>query len=255
MSFFDVLRGELAKARTLRPVVRAVLSSVALSLAYCLIEASPDLGFTTPETAGVHALANLSFLAAVVGVLVVSGEHAGGQLTTTVLAAPRRGRVLAAKLLIASGLTTALGLLLAVLVATLVQAPLGDRSVWTTGNGGTLLASLALGVVSWTALGLLSACAAFLVRSQTAVLTGMIVLTFGGVPLMMALPVFQYLPASAAVLLFVNREQQTSDWLNPPDLTVAGAGATVALWCVAAVVSAAVVFVRRDVGARQAVVE
>lgn len=83
----------------------------------------------------------------------------------------------------------------------------------------------------------------------------MIVLTFGGTPLMMALPIFQYLPTNAGVLMYIDRANQTSDWLNPPDITVPAAGATLAAWCIAAVVAATVVLRRRDIGARQASTE
>lgn len=255
MTLLNVLRGEISKVRTLRPLVLAIALTIVLTLAYCVIEARPELGLSTPDTAGVYALANLSFFPAITGVLVVSSEYSGGQLTTTALTVPRRGRVLTAKLLIAAALTTVLGLLLAVFIATIVQIPLADQSVWATEDAGPLLSSLALGVASWTAFGVLSACAAFLVRSQTVVLAATVVLTFGGFPLMMAVPVFQYLPANAGVLMYLNREQQTSDWLIPPDVTVSGAAITVAAWCTLAIIAAAVAFLRRDIGARHAAIE
>ncbi len=257
MRFTDVLRGEIVKIRTHRAVMLTVLASAVLTLAYCLIEAGPPhkLGLSTPETAAVYAMANFSFFAAIVGVLIASSEDGGGQLTTSVLAVPRRGRMLAAKLILSAIITTALGLLLAVYIATIVQAPLGDQSVYATGTASILLSSLALAVCSWTAVGVISTSIAFIIRSQTVALAGMIVLSFGGTPLMMALPIFQYLPTNAGVLMFIDRANQTSDWLNPPDITVPVAGATVAAWCVAAIVAATVVLLRRDIGARQAALE
>lgn len=255
MRFADVLRGEIVKIRTSRALMLTILATVVLTLAYCILEARPVLGLSTPETAGVYAMANLSFFAAIVGVLVASSEYGGGQLTTSVLAVPRRGTILAAKLLLSALLTAVLGLLLAVFIATIVQAPLGDQSVYITGTAGTLLSSLALAICSWIGLGIISTCAAFIIRSQTVALAGMIVLSFGGTPLMMALPVFQYLPTNAGVLMFIDRENQTSDWLNPPDITVPTAGITVAAWCVIAIIAAAIVLLRRDIGARQASLE
>lgn len=252
MSFADVLRGETVKARTSRALMLTVLATVLLTLGYCLLEAGPELGLSTPQTAGVYAMANLSFFAAIAGVLIASSEYGGGQLTASVLAVPRRWRILAAKLVLSAAITTVLGLLLAVFIATIVQAPLGDRSVYATGTAGTLLTSLALAVASWTGLGILSTCVAFIIRSQTIAIATMVVLSFGGTPLMMALPIFQYLPANAGVLLFIDRENQTSDWLNPPDITVPAAGLALALWCATAIIAAAIVLIRRDVGARQA---
>jgi ABC-type transport system involved in multi-copper enzyme maturation permease subunit len=213
------------------------------------------VGVSTPETAGVYAMSNLSFFATIVGVLIASSEYGGGQLTTSALAVPRRGRILAAKLILSTVITTLLGVLLAVFIATIMQTPLRELSVYATGNSGTLLTSLALGVASWTALGVIGTSVAFIIRSQTVALAGMIVVSFGGVPLMMAVPLFQYLPTNAGVLMFINREQQTSEWLNPPDISVPVASITVAAWCLAAIIAATIVFLRRDIGARQATVE
>ncbi len=255
MRFTDVLRGESVKARTHRALTLTVLATIILTLGYCLLEAGPDLGFATPQSAGVYAMANLSFFAAIVGVLISSSEYGGGQLTTTVLAAPRRGRILAAKLILSAVITTALGLLLAIFIATIVQAPLGDQSVYATGTEAELFTSLGLAVASWTGLGIISTAVAFVIRSQTIALTVMIVLSFGGTPLMMALPIFQYLPTNAGVLMFIDRANQTSDWLNPPDITVPVAGITLALWCVASIITAAIVLLRRDVGSPQAAID
>ena len=253
MTLTDALRAEVAKARTHPPLVAAILATIVLTLAFCVLDARPDLGLSTPQTAGVYAMANLSFFAAVVGVLIASSEYGGGQLTASVLAVPRRGRILVAKLMVSATVTTMLGILLAVFVATIVQAPLGEHSVHATGTSGTLLRSLALATCSWTAIGVIGTCAAVAFRSQTAVLTGMIALSFGGTPLMMAVPVFQYLPTNAGVLMFIDRPNQTSDWLNPPDVSVPVAGITLAVWCVAAVAAAAASLARRDIGARHAV--
>lgn len=257
MTFLDSLRCEAVKLGTLRSFMVTVAAAVALALGYCLITAGPPekLGLSTPETAGVFAMANLSFFAAIAGALIASSEHAGGQLTSSVLAVPRRSRILAAKIVWSAVVSTALGLVLAAFIATVVQFPLGQESAYARGTTGTLLSSLALAALSWTSVGVISTCAALIVRSQTVVLSAMIVLSFGGTPLMMAVPLLQYLPTNAGVLMYIDRANQTSDWLNPPDIGVGAAAATVGAWCLLAVVAAAVVFLRRDVGARQAVSE
>ncbi|GAA3836340.1 ABC transporter permease subunit [Brevibacterium ammoniilyticum] len=255
MRFADVLRGEAAKAWTLRSLRWTILVTVVASLAFCLVDAGPVTGLSTPETAGVYAMANFSFFAAIAGVLIASSEYGGGQLTTTALAVPRRGRTLAAKLLLSAIIATAQGLILAVFIATIQQFPLGEQSVYATGTAGALLGSLVLAVCSWTAIGILSTSIAVIIRSQTIAPASMIVLTFGGTPLMMALPIFQYLPTNAGVLMYIDRANQTSDWLNPPDITVPAAGVTLTAWCIAAVVAATGVLRRRDIGARQASTE
>lgn len=248
MTFADVLTGEILKARTHRALVATVAAAITITLGFCFLDASPDLGFGTPEAAGVYTMANFSFFAAVVGVLLTSSEYGGNQLTTSALAVPHRKRILAAKLILSAFLTTGLGLLAAVFIATIEQAPLGIRSVYATRTSGTLLLSLALAVASWTAIGLISTCLAVVIRSQTAALATMIVLSFGGTPLMMAVPIFQYLPTNAGVLMFIDRKTQTSDWLNPPDVTPTTAGITLAAWCVAAILTATLVIDHRDIG-------
>lgn len=255
MRFTDVLRGEAVKAATLRSLQTTVVATAVVALAFCLLDAGPELGLSTPQTAGVYAMANFSFFAAIGGVLIASSEYSGGQLTTSVLAVPRRGSILAAKLVLTAVVTTGQGVLFAALIATIYQLYLGDQSVYATGTASTLLLTLALAVCSWTALGIISTCIAFIIRSQTITLAIMIVLAFGGTPLMMALPAFQYLPSNAGVLMFIDRENQTSDWLHPPDITVPVAGITLALWCVATITAAALVLARRDIGARQAILE
>ncbi|MGC4151919.1 MAG: hypothetical protein QM628_02410 [Propionicimonas sp.] len=255
MRFADVLRGEIVKVCTYRALILTILASIILTLAYCILDAGPELRFSTPQTAGVYAMANLSFFAAIAGVLIASSEYAGGQLTATALAVPRRGKVLAAKLVLSAIITAGLGLVLAVYIATITQAPLGDQSVYATGTANTLLSSLALAIASWIGVGIISTSLAFIIRSQTIALAAMIVLAFGGTPLMIALPVFQYLPTNAGVLMYIDRENQTSDWLSPPDITVLAAAITLAIWCIAAVTAATIALTRRDIGARQAAVE
>lgn len=252
MRFTDVLASEIVKARTHRAVRVTVIVAVGFSLIYCLLDASPDLGLASPATAGVYAMANLSFFAAIVGVLIASSEYVGGQLTTSVLAVPQRAKTLAAKLMVSATATTALGLALAAAIATIEQAPLGVRSAYATGTGTVLISNLGLAVVSWTGVGLLSTSIAFVIRSQTGALVTMIVLSFGGTPLMMALPVLQYLPTNAGVLMFIDRANQTSDWLNPPTITPLASGVVLALWCLAAMAAAMWAFRRRDIGPRQA---
>lgn len=251
----DVLRGEIVKACTLRGLRITVVVSIVVAIAYCLLDASPELGLSTPQTAGVYAMANFSFFAAITGVLIASSEYGGGQLTTSALAVANRGRMLAAKLIVSAVVATVLALVLAVGIAVIVQAPLGDRSVYVTGTAGPLLTSLALAVASWTGIGLIGTCAAVVVRSQTIVLTAMVVLSFGGTPLMMAVPAFEYLPTNAGVLMYIDRGTQTADWLNPPDLTAPLAAIVLTAWCTAAIIAAMVVLKRRDIGTRQAVLE
>lgn len=259
MTWRHVIGGEIAKAKTLRPLRSAVLVAIVLTIAYCVADAmtsgSGERAVTIPATAaGVYGMANLSFFAIIVAVLVTASEYAGGQITTTMLATPRRGQLFAAKLLVSTAIVTVLAVFVATCIAVFYQAAFGQESVFVVGGVGTLLAALARGIGFWVLLGVIASCLAVVVRSQTVVLSAMIVATFGGIPLMMTATIFQYLPTNAGQLMFIG-DDQTGDWLNPPTLGVTGAVITTMAWCVVALIVATAVLHRRDVGARQGIVE
>jgi len=100
-----LVRVELLKLRTTRTAAGLLAAAVGISLLWCFLEASragtvsavPALstsaGQTTIITGGVWSL----LLAAVLGVLVTSGEFRHATVTSTYLATPDRKRVLAAK--------------------------------------------------------------------------------------------------------------------------------------------------------------
>lgn len=100
-----LVRVELLKLRTTRTAAGLLAAAIGISLLWCLLEASragtvsavPPLstaaGQTTIITGGVWSL----MLAAVLGVLVTSGEFRHSTVTSTYLATPDRQQVLAAK--------------------------------------------------------------------------------------------------------------------------------------------------------------
>jgi len=135
---------------------------------------------------------------------VITAEYASGTMSTTVLAVPRRGLVLLAKTLLASGVSFALGVVL-VLVGTGVVAPLmGDVGDFTgtqlaataAGGGGycALLAATTLGVGTAT-------------RSTAATLTGVVIAlllapqVLSGLSLQWLVDTSTYLPGAAALPL------------------------------------------------------
>lgn len=264
MTFLDVLAGELRKTLTLRPLLVAVAVSAALLLAYCALDGpgvrsafeptSADyLPEARPEEAGVYAFGLLTLFPIIAGVLVASHEHAGGQLTTSALSSPRRGRLVAAKLVIAAGISLVLGIFLAALVFLFHQAALGGLSAVATGRGEELATTLARAVACWVLIGVTSTCAALLLRSSVVVLAVLITTSLLGPALAGLSSVFAYLPLISApdmIGLGPAFVVQTS-----PDFDAADAALTAVGWTAAGVVAAVMAFRRRDVGPRQASVE
>ncbi|MGA5627608.1 ABC transporter permease [Streptomyces sp. SID4956] len=121
-----LLRSEWTKLRS----VRSLLLTLALSFAfvaglsaYLLVEgqtlgdsaaAGIPFSFTAVYPLGVLALV-------VLGVLVVTGEYSSGSIRASVVAAPRRTGLLLAKAAVLTGVTTALGAVMSVLLYLLTR--------------------------------------------------------------------------------------------------------------------------------------
>ncbi|RAX24741.1 hypothetical protein DRB06_00005 [Actinomyces sp. Z5] len=256
MSFVDVLASETRKALTLPSLRLTVTLTILLMASYCALDARGARSALLsgqdamgPQELGVYALANLAFLPVIAAVLIASSEHAGGQLTDSILAVPRRHLLVLAKLTLAAMLIFAEAALLSIMILAFYQGGLGSISVFASGQGTHYLASLAMGTAYWTLLGLFSTSVAMVVRSQTTVLAVMILLTGAGMAFLMINKVFQYLPTNAGLMMFIG--DQTEDLANPPDLEPTPATAVVVAWVLVAIATALVAIKRRDVGARQ----
>jgi ABC-2 type transport system permease protein len=119
-TFGDVLRSEWVKLRSVRSTFWALTVTVVLGVALgAVISAATARGYarfsvsekqswdpTGVSEAGV-AIAQLAI--AVLGVLCISSEYSSGMIRTSLIAVPRRGRVLAAKALVFAGVTFVVG--------------------------------------------------------------------------------------------------------------------------------------------------
>ncbi|MEB4616201.1 hypothetical protein [Leucobacter sp. M11] len=266
MTFRDILAGEARKALTLRSLTLATLISTVVMLAFTLVDAlaavlvNPARGSVSGLPgidAGTYCFFYFSFLPIIIAVLVTSSEYAGGQLTVSMLAVPRRGAVLAAKLVTVVVATLGLAILQAVMILACYQGMLGENSVFATGGGWQHLGLLAQGVLYWLMLGVLSMSVAVIFRQQTGVLAVMVSLAFLSTPLLMiSTAIFQYLPANVGTMMFMAREDVSNIASDPGALMgVPAATAVTVLWSVVAIIAAAIVFTRRDVGARLASAE
>jgi ABC-2 type transport system permease protein len=119
-TFGDVLRSEWTKLRSLRSTFWALSVAVVLGIGLgAVISAASAHGYaqssvsdklswdpTGVSTSGI-GIASLAIV--VLGVLYISSEYASGMISTSLIAVPKRGRVLAAKSLVFAAVTFVVG--------------------------------------------------------------------------------------------------------------------------------------------------
>jgi ABC-2 type transport system permease protein len=164
-TFGDVLRSEWVKLRSVRSSFWALTVTVVLGIAlgavisaaaahaYAKFSVSQKLSWdpTGVSQSGV-AIASLAIV--VLGVLCVSSEYSSGMIRTSLIAVPKRGRVLAAKSLVSAAVAFVVGEVTcfaafvvgqAVISGHAPHAALGDPGVARAAMGGGLyLAALAV---------------------------------------------------------------------------------------------------------------
>jgi ABC-2 type transport system permease protein len=164
-TFADVLRSEWVKLRSVRSTFWALTVTVVLGVAlgavisaataraYARMSVADKLSWdpTGVSQAGV-AIASLAIV--VLGVLCISSEYSSGMIRTSLIAVPKRGRVLAAKALVFAAVTFVVGEVTcfaaffvgqALISGHAPHAALGDPGVArAVAGGGLYLAALAV---------------------------------------------------------------------------------------------------------------
>jgi hypothetical protein len=164
-TFADVLRSEWVKLRSVRSTFWALTVTVVLGVglgavisavtahAYARFSVAAKLSWdpTGVSQSGV-AIASLAIV--VLGVLCISSEYSSGMIRTSLIAVPKRGRVLAAKSLVFAGVTFVVGEVTcfaaffvgqALISGHAPHAALGDPGVArAVAGGGLYLAALAV---------------------------------------------------------------------------------------------------------------
>jgi len=154
------VRAELLKVRSTRTTVGLLLGMVALILLFVLLTGllSSVESLSTVEDQrqllGIGALAGV--FSALAGVLLVTSEYRYGTIRPTILFTPRRGRVLAAKVVAATLAGIVFGAVGEALGWALGYAILSGRGITFALNGGDtvqlVLGALA-GIALWGAMG------------------------------------------------------------------------------------------------------
>ncbi len=119
-TFGDVLRSEWTKLRSVRSTFWALTATVVLGIGlgavisaaaahgYAKSSASSKLSWD-PTGVSTSGMAVASLAIAVLGVLCISSEYSSGMIRTSLIAVPKRGRVLAAKSLVFAAVTFVVG--------------------------------------------------------------------------------------------------------------------------------------------------
>ena len=188
-TFADVLRSEWTKFRSVRSTFWTLTVTVVLGIAlgavisaatahsYAKFSVSEKLSWD-PTGVSQSGVAIAQVAIAVLGVLCISSEYSSGMISTSLIAVPKRGRVLAAKSLVFAAVTFVVGEV-TIFVAFFVgqalisghapTAALGDPGVArAVAGGGLYLAALAV----------LSVAAGTLLRRPAAAITCIVALLF-----------------------------------------------------------------------------
>jgi ABC-2 type transport system permease protein len=231
-----LLQAELLKLRTTRTFVAIVGSAGALSL--ILVVLGAVLGKETDP----HALFTntaITYIIVLLGAIAMTGEWRHRTITGSVLAAPNRVRMLAAKTVSYSVAGVTLSILVTVptiIVGELVLAGRGDATLGAGGIADVLWRNLAVAAL----LGPLGVCIGALVRNQIVTVVGLVLVAaalepavFSGVP-----EVGRFLPLSGAPGGVLGGTDGT--------LSPGPAVAVLVVWGLAAFAAAAINLRRRD---------
>jgi ABC-2 type transport system permease protein len=183
-TFADVLRSEWTKLRSVRSTFWALTVTVVLGIALgAVISAVTAHGYArfsvsgklSWDPAGVSlagvAIAQLAI--AVLGVLCISSEYSSGMIRASLIAVPKRGRVLAAKSLVFAGVTFVVGEVTSFVAFFAGQALISGHAPHAAlGDPGVARAVLGGGLYL-TALAVLSVAAGALLRHPAAAIAAM----------------------------------------------------------------------------------
>ncbi|MEV1070278.1 ABC transporter permease [Streptomyces sp. NPDC050263] len=248
-----VVRSEWTKARTVRSTSWTLLltfvTSVGIGVTNCL-SVKKAIAEDSPLVRPDFHPANSGFVGVAVGQLVlvvfaallVSGEHSGGMLRTSLLAVPRRGLLYGAKLTVGALLTFGVSVVTVLIAFLASERALGSIGVPLDSPG--VPRALVGAVVDLTLIWIFSAGVAVMLRSPVTSLSVLIPLHFILPTFMLNVPglktIAYYLPTQAGAQLMQVARQGDST-------LSAGTGLAVLLaWTTAAVIGGHIALRSRD---------
>jgi len=188
-TFGDVLRSEWTKFRSVRSTFWALAVTVVLGIALgAVISAAAAHGYARSSVSGklswdptgvsLAGVAIASLAIAVLGVLCISSEYSSGMIRTSLIAVPKRGRVLAAKSLVFAAVTFVVGEATSFTAFFAGQALISGHAPHAAlGDPGVARAVAGAGLYL-TVLAVLSVAAGTLLRRPAAAITCLIAVLF-----------------------------------------------------------------------------
>jgi ABC-2 type transport system permease protein len=257
--FGNLLHAEWTKIRSVRSTAwsLAILMVAAVGLNTLVVGlAIASWGTTSAATKQSYLADPTGFLAAalnfaqiplcVLAVLVIASEYSTGMIRSSVLAAPRRTPMLAAKALVFGVIAFVIGEVIAFTSFLIARAIIGHHLPESLGDPATLRAVFGVGLYL-TVLGVFALAVGALVRHTGAAITAVVGFVVVLASLAHLLPgslgqhVAAYLPANAG-LLITHAHQEAGDLLTPWQ----GFG-VLCVWAVLLLGAATFLFSRRDV--------
>jgi ABC-2 type transport system permease protein len=198
-TFADALRSEWTKLRSVRATSWALTVTVVLGIAlgglisaaaahgYARSSASAKLSWD-PANISLSGMVLAQLAIAVLGVLSISSEYSSGMISTSLIAVPRRGRVLAAKSLVFAVVTVVVGEATSFVAFFVGQALISGHAPHAAlGDPGVARAVMGAGLYL-TALAVLSVAVGTLLRHPAAAIAAMIAVLFVLPAIAQALP-------------------------------------------------------------------
>jgi hypothetical protein len=213
-TFADALRSEWTKLRSLRSTFWALTVTVVLGVGlgaaisaagahgYAQSSASGKLSWD-PTALSLDGIGIATLAIAVLGVLFISSEYSSGMIRASLIAVPRRGRLLAAKSLVFAAVTFVVGEVTSFTAFFVGQALISGHAPHAAlGDPGVTRAVVGAGL-ALTALAVLSVATGALLRHPAAAIAAMIAVLFVLPGIAQALPdswrnpVTEYWPTQA----------------------------------------------------------
>ncbi len=172
-----LLRAELLKLRTTRTFAALVAAALALSLLVVVLTAVIEDGLEEEDVRMLFAADFSSLFILLLGIMGMAGEWRHRTITSTILAAPDRLRLLGAKTLSYAVAGVVLSLIVTVTimaVGTLILSSRGETTVGIGDLADVLWRNLTVAAL----LGALGVCIGGLVRNQVVAIIGLLVFSF-----------------------------------------------------------------------------
>jgi len=180
-----LLRAELLKLRTTRTFFALTGSAVALSLLVVVLTATLIDGITEREARELFLSDFTGLFILLLGVIGMAGEWRHRTITSTVLAAPVRTRLMAAKALSYAVAGAVISFIVTVTIMAVGTLILSARDETTVG-AGDLADVLWRNLVLAAFLGAFGVCIGALVRNQIVAIVGLLVFSFALEPALIA---------------------------------------------------------------------